>query len=134
MKNISTFFSVEFILKFLKFCAVGASGVVVDFGITYLCKEFIKLNKYISNSIGFIAAATTNYFLNRVWTFQSQSPEIFKQYITFFGFSLIGLGINNLVIYLLHEKMKINFYLAKLFAIGVVTFWNFFMNYFFNFK
>ena len=25
------------------------------------------------------------------------------------------------------------FYLAKLFAIGVVTFWNFFMNYFFTF-
>ena len=45
----------------------------------------------------------------------------------------VGLVINNLTIYLLHERWKLNFYLAKLFAIGVVTFWNFFMNYFFTF-
>ena len=45
----------------------------------------------------------------------------------------MGLAINNLTIYVLHGRFRLNFYLAKLFAIGVVTFWNFFMNYFFNF-
>ncbi len=29
--------------------------------------------------------------------------------------------------------MKWNFYIVKLFAIGVVTVWNFFMNYLFTF-
>ena len=121
------------ILKFVKFCLVGGSGVIVDFGITYICKEFLKLNKYLSNSCGFIVAASTNYFLNRVWTFNSQSPDIFKEYIVFLAFSLIGLAINTGTIYLIHGKGKMNFYLSKLFAIGVVTFWNFFMNYYFNF-
>lgn len=123
-----------FILKFVKFCVVGGSGVIVDFGVTYLCKEIAKLNKYISNSIGFIVAASTNFLLNRIWTFNSQSPEIFKQYMVFFLFSLIGLGLNNGIIYLIHGKGKLNFYISKLFAIGIVTFWNFFMNYFFNFQ
>lgn len=125
---------VSVIWTFLKFCMVGGSGVVVDFGITYLCKEIIKLNKYIANSIGFIVAATTNYLLNRIWTFNSNNPQFLKEYLVFFGFSLIGLAINNATIYLLHNKFKLNFYFSKLIAIGVVTFWNFFMNYFFNFK
>ncbi|MEG1555252.1 MAG: GtrA family protein [Bacteroidales bacterium] len=122
-----------FLLKFIKFCAVGGSGVLVDFGITYVCKEWIKINKYIANSIGFIFAASSNYILNRIWTFQSNSPEIARQYFIFILFSLIGLAINNGVIYILHGKLKWNFYFSKLFAIGLVTFWNFFMNYFFNF-
>ncbi|MDR1757724.1 MAG: GtrA family protein [Bacteroidales bacterium] len=121
-------------LKLGKFCVVGASGMVVDFGITLLCKEILHLNKYLANSLGFILAATSNYFLNRWWTFQSTSPQVVKEYSIFFILSLIGLGINNLVIFILHGKWKFNFYLSKIFAIGMVTFWNFFMNYFFNFQ
>ncbi len=119
--------------KFIKFCIVGGSGVIVDFGITYFCKEILKLNKYVANSIGFICAATSNYFLNRAWTFHSTDPEIAMQYMIFLGISLIGLIINNLTIYIIHGRFKLNFYLSKLIAIGVVTFWNFFMNYTFNF-
>ena len=120
--------------RFLKFCLVGGSGVVVDFGITYLAKEFLKLNKYVANSLGFICAATSNYILNRTWTFGSNDPDIAMQYLQFFGFSLIGLAINNLVIYLLHGRVKWNFYVVKLIATGVVTFWNFSMNYIFTFQ
>lgn len=120
--------------RFLKFCLVGGSGVVVDFGVTYLAKEFLKLNKYVANSLGFICAATSNYILNRTWTFGSNDPDIVMQYFRFFGFSLIGLVINNLVIYLLHGRVKWNFYVVKLIATCIVTFWNFSMNYIFTFQ
>mgnify|MGYP002515268203 FL=1 len=120
--------------RFLKFCIVGGSGVVVDFGITYLAKEFLKFNKYVANSLGFICAATSNYILNRTWTFGSNDPDVVMQYFRFFGFSLIGLAINNLVIYLLHGRVKWNFYIVKLIATCVVTFWNFSMNYIFTFQ
>lgn len=128
------FINQDLAFKFLKFCVVGGSGIIVDFGITYLFKEIFRLNKYLSNSVGFIVAASTNYFLNRIWTFGSQSAQFFKEYMIFFAFSLIGLGINNAILYLFHGKFRWNFYLSKLFAIGLVTFWNFFMNYFFNFR
>ena len=120
--------------RFLKFCVVGGSGMVVDFGITYLAKELLKLNKYVANSLGFVCAATSNYILNRMWTFASNDPDIVMQYIRFFGFSLVGLAINNFVIYLLHGRAKWNFYFVKLIATGVVTFWNFCMNYIFTFQ
>lgn len=122
------------IAQLIKFCVVGFSGLFVDFGITYALKEWAKLNKYVANSIGFICAASTNYLLNRIWTFESTDPRIMTQYLVFVGIALAGLVINNGVIYLLNDRAKFNFYLSKLFAIGVVTFWNFFMNYFFNFS
>ena len=120
-------------LQFIKFCVVGGTGVVVDFGITFLFKEKLKLNKYIANSLGFMAAASTNYLLNRWWTFRSHDPEVAQQYVQFVGISAIGLIRNNIIIYLLNDKARLNFYLSKLIAIGLVTLWNFFMNYYFTF-
>ena len=120
-------------LQFIKFCVVGGTGVVVDFGITFLFKEKLKLNKYIANSLGFMAAASTNYLLNRWWTFRSHDPEVAQQYVQFVGISAIGLILNNIIIYLLNDKARLNFYLSKLIAIGLATLWNFFMNYYFTF-
>ena len=122
------------ILKFLKFCVVGFSGMVVDFGTTWLCKEKFGWNKYVSNSLGFILAATNNYIWNRLWTFQSESVEIVREYSTFVLIALVGLGLNNLIIWLLHEKAQLDFYLSKLIAIGCVMVWNFSMNYLFTFR
>lgn len=123
-----------FILKFLKFGVVGFSGVFVDFGITYLFKEIIKINKYVSNAIGFICAATSNYILNRIWTFESENADVATEYGKFMLVSVIGLGINSLTLYLLTDKLKWNFYLSKIFAIGAATLWNFFANLLFTFK
>ena len=108
--------------------------MLVDFGSTWVLKEKARINKYVANSIGFVLAATSNYLFNRFWTFQSKHEHVGEEYGTFFLISLIGLGINNLVVYLLTEKLKLNFYLSKLFAIAVVTLWNFSMNYLITFR
>jgi putative flippase GtrA len=125
---MSEYFTKAFFLKFLKFGVVGFSGVFVDFGITWLTKEKLGIQKYIANAIGFSSAASSNYFLNRIWTFESTNPRVMVEYTEFFVISLIGLGINTLVLWLLVSKFRINFYIAKLFAIGVVTVWNFLAN------
>lgn len=119
--------------KFIKFGIVGCSGMIIDFGITYLCKEIFKINKFASNAIGFILAATSNYLLNRNWTFSGQNEGIGTQYMQFMIVSTIGLGINSLTLYLLNEKLKWNFYFSKLIAIGIATIWNFFANLMFTF-
>ncbi|NLV19216.1 MAG: GtrA family protein [Bacteroidetes bacterium] len=122
------------ILKFLKFCVVGFSGMLIDFGTTWLLKEKAGVNKYIANSTGFILAASSNYIWNRVWTFQSNNDQIAVEYFSFIFISLAGLAINNFVIYILNDRLRINFYISKLLAIGVVTIWNFVMNFIFTFR
>lgn len=123
-----------FVLKFLKFCFVGFSGLVIDFSITWLLKEKLRINKFIANSTGFILAATSNYIWNRFWTFQSESEHITTEYLSFIIISIAGLVINNLLIYFFTDKMRFNFYHSKLIAIGVVTLWNFIMNFLITFR
>jgi putative flippase GtrA len=124
-----------FFIKLIKFGLVGFSGVIIDFGTTYLLKEKLSANKYLANSIGFCLAASSNFFLNRMWTFQSTDPKVIQQYILFIVISVIGLTINNYIIHLLSERLKISkFYFAKLAATILVTLWNFLMNFFFTFS
>ncbi|MDD2420243.1 MAG: GtrA family protein [Bacteroidia bacterium] len=129
--------------KFILFGIVGFSGLLVDFGITWVLKELFRVNKFLANGIGFMMAASSNYLLNRVWTFDSTNPDIAGEYASFIIISLIGLVINTLILYLLTEKantraiplsVKAKFYLSKLIAIGVVTIWNFLMNFFITFS
>ncbi|WP_018479574.1 GtrA family protein [Pontibacter roseus] len=122
-----------FLLKFLKFGLVGFSGLVLDFGVTFVAKERLRWNKYIANSLGFIVASVNNYILNRLWTFHSADPDIGWQFSKFLGVALAGLLLNNLIVYLLTEKAKLNFYLAKFIAIVVVFVWNFLLNYLYTF-
>jgi len=129
--------------KFILFGVVGFSGVFIDFGITWLLKEFFRVNKYIANATGFLIAASSNYCLNRIWTFSSSNPNIAVEYSLFLLISIIGLAINSLILFLLVEKATIpkfkngsksKFYFSKLIAIGFVTIWNFMMNYFITFS
>lgn len=124
----------ELIIKLLKFGIVGLSGTAIDFLFTWICKEKLKWNKFISNSIGFSIAATSNYILNRIWTFESNNPEVSREYLSFFFISSIGLALNNLFVFLFNEKLKFNFYLSKAFAITLVAIWNFIPNYLFTFR
>ncbi len=120
--------------RFFKFGAVGVSGMVVDFSVTWLCKEKLLLNKYISNSAGFCCAVVNNFFLNRYWTFEKPGHPFVTQFVTFILVSLAGLLINNLLLYLLTKYIKTNFYLIKLAVTGLVFFWNYFINFLFTFN
>lgn len=126
-------FQQEVFYKFIRFGVVGFSGIFVDFGFTWLSKEKLKIQKYIANAIGFTIAATSNYYLNRVWTFKSVNPEVALEFSNFIFVSLIGLAINTLILWLIVSKLKFNFYLSKVIAIIVVMLWNFFANLLFTF-
>ncbi len=114
--------------ELLKFCIVGAGGVLIDLAFTYLLKNIFNINKYVASSIGFILASTSNYTFNRLWTFASSDPQIAVQYIKFMVIATIGLLLSNLLIYLFHERLHGNFYVSKLGAMTLVTFWNYIMN------
>lgn len=123
----------DFFEKFLKFGVVGFSGIFVDFGVTYVLKEKLRIHKYVANSLGFIVATISNYLLNRYWTFNTGQSAQFLQFGKFLGIAIIGLVFNNLIIYIFNDRLKINFYVSKVFAIGIVSIWNFFGNYLYTF-
>lgn len=116
-----------------KFGITGMSGLVVDFSITWLFKDVFHVNKFIANALGFSAAVLSNYFINRIWTFQNKD-QIGRQLAAFIAVSVVGLLLNTTIVYFCNDVFHINFYLSKIIAVGLVFFWNFAANYFFVFK
>ena len=104
----------------------------------------VGLWEYLANGLGFTFGATSNYILNRKWTWRSDNPDVKGEFAKFFGVSLAGLGINTLVIWLCQSIGGLDFTLfgvhvtqfwtAKIIATAVVTLWNFFVNNFFTFR
>jgi putative flippase GtrA len=130
---LQSFFTEAFFLKFIKFSLVGFSGVFVDFGTTFICKEVLKIQKYVANTCGFALASTTNYFMNRMWTFHSTNPNVMLEFTRFFFIALIGLLINLMIIWAMSGKFRVNFYVSKLVATLLVTLWNFLINAYYTF-
>ena len=123
----------DLIQKILRFGVVGLSGFSIDFGLTYLLKDKAHWHKYFASGLAFSIAATSNYFLNRVWTFESHNQKILEEYGKFIGVSVIGLMISLAVLWFMHGWKEKHFYLSKLTAVGIVMFWNFIANYYFTF-
>jgi putative flippase GtrA len=117
------------IIKLIRFGAVGISGMIVDFGITCFLKDVIDANKYFSNCSGFCLAATSNYILNRIWTFNNTDSNVFAQFSKFFAISAMGLLLNTFTLWFLTDYgFQLNFYISKAIATLLVFFWNFLMN------
>jgi putative flippase GtrA len=122
------------LIKFLRFGVVGFSGLFVDFGITWMLKEVLRWQKYFSNASGFLAAASSNYLLNRWWTFQSTNPNVAFEYTGFIFIALLGLVINTIILWVLVSRVRMNFYISKAFATAIVMVWNFVANLLFTFN
>jgi putative flippase GtrA len=133
--RIPEIFYLPLFVKFLRFGIVGISGMVIDFGVTSFIKEVLEEKRYLANSIGFTLAATSNFTLNRFWTFNNTSPEVIVQFFQFFIVSVLGLLLNNLIVYFFSDyKFNLNFYISKGIATLLVFFWNFLMNTLFIFR
>jgi putative flippase GtrA len=121
-------------IKLIKFGLVGSTGLVIDFCITWFCKEKLRLNKYVSNSLGFSFAVVNNYILNRYFTFHNSDNHVASQFLSFLIISIIGFLLNTILLYLLQKNTKINFYICKVIVTIIVIIWNFSANSLYTFK
>lgn len=125
--------------KFVKFGVVGFSGMVVDYGVLLLLKEVVGLKSFLAVAAAFAAAASSNYCLNRVWTFRSKNKQVGREYLCFICVSIVGLGITELTIWICGLLLPMwmtdwRFYALKFAAIVATTLWNFVGNLLFTFR
>lgn len=86
--------------RLVKFCLVGASGTVVNLGVLYLLTDMIGLHYLVSNVAAFICSVTNNFAWNSLWTFNDKKMHTIG-YFKYTGTSLLGLGVNETVLWLL---------------------------------
>jgi len=97
--------SVLFLSKAARFYSVGATGLLLNYMVSMmLTKGIISNFWYLQASIiGIILSITSNFFLNKFWTFEDRtfSPRnTLKQYGMFLGLSTVGAVVQLILLYL----------------------------------
>ena len=120
------------LIRFLKFCAVGLSGVFVNMGLLWVLTEVAGLFYLVSAAISIETSIISNFILNDYFTFRDRrSPQvksILSRLLKFNLVSLAGLGFNMGVLWLLTEVFGIYYLLSNLCGIAVATLWNYLAN------
>jgi len=131
--------------RFAKFAIVGAVGMAVDFLVFNLFFVGLGLAPVAASIVSFLAAVTSNFVLNRSWTFHdSRTKALRLQLAQYVLVNAVGLVIRTPIFAalggLLHaflDARQLPFgldatwlahNLALAAAIGVILLWNYFVN------
>ena len=120
------------LLRFVKFCLVGLSGVLVHLGLLYLLTEFVGLFYLVSAVISIQSSIISNFTLNNYFTFADRrlpgAKSFLNHLLKFNLVSLAGLGLNIGVLGLLTEVFGIYYLISALGGIAVAVLWNYLVN------
>jgi len=130
--------SIRFISKAGRFYTVGASGLLVNYLVSLLFADAIINFWYIhATIIGIIVSMSSNFILNKIWTFEDRNFEAKKtlaQYGKFVGFSSLGALIQLGMVYILVDNYQFAYSLALILAVITAASSNFILNKKWTFK
>jgi putative flippase GtrA len=116
-----------------KFCAVGASGYIVNLLVYVVLLDAANLHYRLAASGSFLVAVTNNYLWNRLWTFRRDRGHFAHQGMRFFAVSAI-VYLGNLAILTLLVEVGLGKVVAQAIAIVLVTPANFIGNKLWSFR
>jgi putative flippase GtrA len=113
--------------QLLKYFFVGGIAYCVDFGSLYILTDVVKVHYLISAAIAFTLGLITNYTLSIFWVFSKRTlADKRLEFIIFTVIGVVGLGLNEVIIWFFTEFAHFHYLISKVFSTVVVFFWNFF--------
>lgn len=130
--------SVHFLSKAGRFYSVGATGLLVNYLVSLFLNTLFPSTWYLySTVIGILVSMTSNFFLNKLWTFENRNfavKETGIQYLMFMGFSSLGAVIQLVLVFALLENYNIGYPFALILAVSAASIGNFLLNKKWTFK
>lgn len=131
-----------FILEFLKFAVVGTLGAAVDFSVYALLTRAWHWYYIYATAVSVFLAILNNFLLNKYWTFKKGTTgKTTRESVRFFIVSLINYFLQLGILYSVVEFTSLQKIFgqgedlaAKVIAIGIVLFSNYFGNKFWTFR
>lgn len=118
--------TIKLLAQIFKFGIVGGTAFIIDFVFLFLFKELLNLPILISNTLSFTISTIYNYIASIYWVFDvNQKTGKKQQFIIFIVFSVIGLLLNDLLMWILTNLMTIYYLLSKIIATIIVMIFNF---------
>ena len=129
--NVRNLLPNENIKQFLSYFGVGGAAAIVEWICFSLFVSVNGLPYLLATVFAFILSTTVNWILRRIFTFRESAykQKRVKEVVLIFFVSVIGLGLNMMLMYLFVNEigMKTNIHqtIAKVLATGMVFIWNF---------
>lgn len=110
----------------LRYVAAGAVALAFDFGLYVLLIRGFDVHYLAAAPAGFLLGLAVIYLLSVRWIFrQRRLADARAEFAIFAGIGVIGVGLNQLVIYAGVEAMALSYELAKIVSAGTVFLFNF---------
>jgi len=105
---------------------VGVIAFLVDYGLFLLLTEVCRVHYLVANVAAFLVSVLVNYILSVKFVFDVDKRRgAGTQFLFFTAMSAVGLGINELMLWLLSGLLPIPTSVSKLVATAVVMVYNF---------
>jgi putative flippase GtrA len=113
-------------VQFIRYVYVGTIAAIADISILYMLTEFIGIHYLVSAALAFMAGVVINYTLCTLWIFPGTRFNTAKGFTLFLVIGIVGLALNEIIIYSLVDFVGVWYMLAKVVSTVIVLFWNFF--------
>jgi dolichol-phosphate mannosyltransferase len=123
--------SVRFVSKAARFFSVGASGLGVNYLTSILLTTNLDMWYLHATILGIVFSITSNFFLNKYWTFEDRDFAIKRtiiQFGKFSAFSSIGALVQLGIIYYLVDAIGLSYPSSLVLAVTTAAFSNFVLN------
>ena len=116
----------KLISQIIKFGFVGFLCFFIDYGIMVFLTEALKINYLISSGCSFSVSVIVNYILSIKFVFDAdRDANKVKQFLVFLIFSIGGLIINQIVMWVAVDLLGIFYMISKIGATAIVMVYNF---------
>ena len=127
-KTLSVFLS-----KAGKFFVIGASGLLINYLTSFMLSNGMLSSLWYVKAtlIGILLSMTSNFLLNKAWTFRDLDFSIFhtlRQYGLFAAISSFGAAIQLGLVYMLVESGTFKYEFALITAVAIASISNFILN------
>ncbi len=115
------------LMQLFKFGIVGVVATLLDFLFLFLFTDVLGMHYLFSAAISFVLSTLFNYVASMRFVFNSKfsKDEKSKELILFVILSVIGLLLNQFLMWFFVEKIALYYMAAKIVATFFVMAWNF---------
>ena len=116
----------KLLIQIFKFGIVGGIAFIIDYISLIIGKEFFHFSTLLAAGIAFTISVIYNYTASVKWVFDVNSEKNKKkQFVEFISFSIVGLLLNDLIMWICVDKFSVYYLLSKIIATAIVMVFNF---------
>ena len=114
------------LIQMFRYGLVVAIAAPIDLGGYIIFKSQLGMDVVLAATLSFGISMAVNYFLSVAWVFNRDTGRQRRIDVSLFSvIGLVGLGITDIVIWILADHLGYNYIIAKLVAFAIVFFWSF---------